>query len=86
MGELLDHKNAHLPGLALTDCYIYKCASWLSKILSPLRQHPTNLKDTFEFVKQKQQVKFKNNAVMLSFDVKRRFTNISADLVMDLIL
>ena len=36
--------------LTSTDCYTYECTSWLKEILSPLQQHPTNLKDTFEFV------------------------------------
>ena len=74
------------PVLASTDCYTYKCASWLSEILSPLRQHPTNLKDIFEFVDRMQQVKFKNNSVMVSFDVKSLFTNIPVDFVTDIIL
>ena len=74
------------PVLASTDCYTYECALWLSEILSPLRQHPTNLKDTFEFVDRMQQVKFKNNSVMVSFDVKSLFTNIPVDFVTDIIL
>ena len=74
------------PVLASTGCYTYACASWLSEILSPLRQHPTNLKDTFEFVDRMQQVKFKNNSVMVSFDVKSLFTNIPVDFVTDIIL
>ena len=74
------------PVLASTDCYTYECASWLSEILSPQRQHPTNLKDTFEFVEQMQQVKFKNNSIMVPFDVKSLFTNIPVDFVTDIIL
>ena len=74
------------PVLASTDCNTYECASWLSEILSPLWQHPTNLKDTFEFVDRMQQVKFKNNFVMLSFDVKSLFTNIPVDFVAAIIL
>ena len=54
--------------------------------MSPLRRHPTNLKDTFEFVERIQQVKFKNNSVMVSFDVKSLFTNIPVDFVTGLIL
>ena len=64
----------------------HECASWLSEILSPLRQHPTNLKDTFEFVDRMQLVKFKNNSVMASFDVKSLFTDILVDFVTDIIL
>ena len=74
------------PVLASIDCCTYESASWLSEILSPLRQHPANLKDTFEFVERMQQVKFKNNSVMVSFDAKSLFTNISVDLVTDIIL
>ena len=33
-----------------------------------------------------QQVKFKNNSVMVSFDVKSLFTNIPVDFVTDIIL
>ena len=73
------------PVLASTNCYTYECASWFSEILSPPRQHPTNLKDTFEFVDRMQQVKFKNNSVMMSFDVKNLFTNIPVDFVTDII-
>ena len=72
------------PVLASTDCYTYECASWLSKILRPLRQHSTNLKNAFEFVQRTQQVKFKNNSVMVSFDVKSLFTNIPVDFVTDI--
>ena len=43
------------PVLASNDCFNYKCASWLNEILNPLRQHPTNIRDTFEFVKRVQE-------------------------------
>ena len=71
---------------ASTDCHTYECASWLNEILSPLRQHPTNLKNNFDYVEQMQQVKFKNNSVMVSFDVKSLLTNIPAYFVTDIIL
>ena len=37
------------PILASNDCFNYKYALWLNKIFNPLRKHPTNLKDMFEF-------------------------------------
>ena len=74
------------PVLASNDCFNYKCASWLNEIFNPLRQHPTNIKDTFEFVKPIQESSSKQNLIMLSFDVKSLFTNIPVDFVIDLIL
>ena len=63
-----------------------KCASWLNEILNPLRQQPTNIRDTFEFVKRIQESSSKQNSIRVSFDVKSLFTNISVDFVIDLIL
>ena len=74
------------PVLASNDCFNYKCASWLNEILNPLRQHPTNIKDTFEFVKRIQKSSSKPNSIMASFDVKSLFTNIPVDFVIDLFL
>ena len=38
------------PILASNGSYTYECASWLNDILVLLREHPTNIKDTFDFV------------------------------------
>ena len=74
------------PVLASNDCFNYKCASWLNEILNPLRQHPTNIKDTFEFVKRIQESSSKQNSIMVSLDVKSLLTNIPVNFVIDLIL
>ena len=74
------------PVLASNDCFNYKSASGLNKILNPLRQHPRNIEDTFEFVKRIQESSSKQNSIMVSFDVKSLFTNILVDFVIDLIL
>ena len=74
------------PVLASYNCFNYKCASWLNKILNPLRQHPTNIKDMFEFDKQIQESSRKQNSIVVSFDVKSLFTKIPVDFVIDLIL
>ena len=78
------HKEACLcrPVLASN----YKCASWLNEILNPLRQNQLNMKGTFEFVKRIQESSSKQNSIMVSFDVKSLFTNISVDFVIELIL
>ena len=82
------HKKAYpcRPVVASNDCFSYKCASWLNEILNPLRQPPTNIKDTFEFVKRIQESSHKQNSIMVSFDVESLFTNIPVDFVIDLIL
>ena len=82
------HKEASpcRPVLASNDCFNYKCASRLNEIFNPLRQHQTNIKDKFEFVKQIQESSTKQNSIMVSFDVKSLFTNIPVDFVIDLIL
>ena len=51
-GSPKPHKKAYpcRPVFASSDRFNYKCAFWFSEILNPLRQHPTNVKDTFEFV------------------------------------
>ena len=74
------------PVLASNDRFNYMCASWLNEILNPLRQHPRNIKDTFDFVKRLQESSTKQNPIMVSFDVKSLFSNNSVDFVIDLIL
>ena len=74
------------PVLASNDCFNCKCASWLNEIFNPLRQHPTNIKDTFEFVIRIQESSNKLNSILVSFDVKSLFTNVPVDFVIDLLL
>ena len=38
------------PMLASYDSFAYECAVWLSEILTPLHEHPSNIKDTFDFI------------------------------------
>ena len=67
------------------DSFAYECAVWLSEILTPLREHPSNIKDTFDFVTRILSSKPAPNH-MVSFDVKSLFTNIPIDFVIDQIL
>jgi len=69
--------------LASNGCYTYQCASWLSEVLTPLRKHTTNIKDTFEFVER---IQVGANSVTVSFNVKSLFTNIPVDFVIEIIL
>ena len=69
----------------LYDSFAYECAAWLSEILTPLREHPSNIKDTFDFVTRILSSKPAANH-MVSFDVKSLFTNIPIDFVIDQIL
>ena len=55
-----------------------ECAVWLSENLTPLREHPSNIKDTFDFVTRILSSKPGPNH-MVSFDVKSLFTNIPID-------
>ena len=58
---------------------------WLSEILTPLREHPSNIEDTFDFVTRILSSKSGPNH-MISFDVKSLFTKIPIDLVINQIL
>ena len=73
------------PILSSTGSYNHECATWLSEILTPLRHHPSSLKDTFDFLD-----KIKNltpgNKLMASLDVKSLFTNVPVNFTIDLIL
>ena len=73
------------PILSATGSYNQECAKWLSQNLGFLREHPTNLKDSFTFVNNMKD-KFLHNKVMVSFDVISLFTNIPVDYTIDLIL
>ena len=73
------------PILSSTGSYNHECATWLSEILTPLRHHPSSLKDTFDFLD-----KIKNltpgNKLMASLDVKSLFTNVPVNFTIGLIL
>ena len=73
------------PILTSYDSFAYECAVWLSEILTPLREHPSNIKDTFDFVTRILSSKPAPNH-MVSFDVKSLLTNIPIDFVIDQIL
>ena len=73
------------PILASYDNFSYECAVWLSEILTPLREHPSNIKDTFNFISRILHSKPGPNR-MVSFDVKSLFTNIPLDFGIDQIL
>ena len=61
------------PILSATESYNQECAKWLSQNLGFLREHPTNLKDSFTFVNNMKD-KFLHNKVMVSFDGISRAT------------
>ena len=73
------------PILASTGSFNHECSKWLSDILSPLRSHSTNLKDTFSFIDKVKNFSL-NDSVMYSFDVVSLFTNIPLQFTLQLIL
>ena len=73
------------PILSSCGSYTYECAKWLTEILTPLRDHPSNLKDTFAFIERIKDQTI-SNQVMVSFDVSSLFTNIPVDFTIDLII
>jgi len=58
------------PILCSIGSFTYQCASWLSKSLSELRQHPSTAKGTFEFLRIIADHELDRNHIMCSFDVK----------------
>ena len=73
------------PTLSATGSYNQECAKLLSQNLGFLREHPTNLKDSFTFVNNMKD-KFLHNKQMVSFDVISLFTNIPVHYTINLIL
>ena len=73
------------PILSSTGSYNRECATWLSEILTPLRHHPSSLKDTFNFLD-----KIKNltpgNKLMANLDVKSLFTSVPVNFTIGLML
>ena len=77
--------NPLRPILSSIGSYQHECAAWLSEILSPLREHHSSVKDTFDFLRKIKDVNIQNK-VMSSLDVKSLFTNIPVDFTVNLIL
>ena len=81
----------HKPGIPLrpilssSGSFNHECARWLSQSLANLRQHPTNISDTFTFLSKISNHNFANQT-MVSFDVKSLFTNIPLSFTLNLIL
>ena len=85
------HKNGIplRPILASTGSFTYKSAKRLSDKLASrasLRDHPTNLKDSFEFIDQIRKIDNLHTKALVSFDVKSLFTNIPVDFTIKLVL
>ena len=82
------HKNGIplRPILASTGSFTYKSAKWLSDKQASLRDHPTNLKDRFEFIDQIKKIDNLHSKTLVSFDVKSLFTNIPVDFTIKLVL
>ena len=80
------HKRIPLrPILSCSGSFNYECAHWLSHSLNNLRQHPTNIPDTFQFLAKLSENNI-TNQTMVSFDVKSLFTNIPTTYTTHLIL
>ena len=62
--------------------YNHECARWLTQSLSDLRQHPSNIPDTFQFLYKISNCNF-SNQTMVSFDA---FTSIPTTYTINLIL
>jgi len=63
----------------------HECAKWLSDILAPLREHPSNLKDMFQFSSEIKDQSLEDS-IMYSYDVISLFTNIPLKFTIELIL
>ena len=50
------------------------------------KRHPTNLRDSFEFVDQIRKIDNLHNKTLVSFDVKSLFTNIPVDFTIKSVL
>ena len=74
------------PILASTGSFTYKSAKWLTDKLASLRDHPTNLKDSFKFIDQIRKIDNLHHKTLMSFDVKSLFINIPVDFTIELVL
>ena len=75
-----------LPTLASTGSFNYQSAVRLNKILMPLREHDSNIKDTFDFQEKLSNMVNLSSKILASFDAKSLFTNIPVDFTMQIIL
>ena len=57
----------------------------LAKILMPLREHDSNIKDTFDFQEKLSNMVNLSSKILASFDVKSLFTNIPVDFTIQII-
>ena len=74
------------PILASTGSFNYQSAVWLNKILMPLREHDSNIKDTFDFQEKLSNMVNLSSKILASFDVKSLLTNIPVDFTIQIIL
>ena len=60
------HKEGYpcRPILASNGCYTYDCAVWLNEIPSPLREHPSCIKDTLDFVSRLSKFNFDSSHIV----------------------
>ena len=61
------------------------CAAWLNKTLAPIREHPTKIEDTFDFV-SRLSITNLNSSHIASFDAIGLLTNIPLGLAINLAL
>ena len=61
--------------LSATGSFNHKAAKWLTGKISSLRDHSTNLKNSFKFIDNIKDKCF-HNKIIVSFDAKRLFSNI----------
>ena len=74
------------PILASTGSFTNISTQWLSDKLASQRDHPTNLKHSFEFIDQTETINNLHSKTLVSFDVKNLFTNITVDFRIKLVL
>ena len=73
------------PILSAIGSFNHEAAKGLTGKLSFLRDHSTNIKDSFKFIDNIKNKCFQNK-IMVSFDVKSLFTNISVSFTIKLII
>ena len=73
------------PILASNSSYTYECATWLNEILAPQREHPANIKDTFDVVSTLSKINLSLSHMTL-LDVIGLITNIPLDFAIYLVL
>ena len=71
--------------LSAIGSFNHETAKWLTGKLSFLWDHPTNDKDSFKFIDSIKNKCFQNK-IMVSFDVKSLFTNISVSFTIKLVI